>query len=447
MVSRIHRILKNITAALLLAVSMASPNWGQQPTNAQLLDFDYLLTATTADDNLDIWHRTLRNTALAIPPTYHLYKEQPFQVLLIFQGFGLGPNGKADVTFDIKIFDPDGEEILQQKGMTGIRGEDFQPGVLALGSSQISLMFEPTDPFGVYRIETLAHDNISGKKKKRRIDLQLVPFGYAQPLGSMAHYKQWLSSYYQNPDPARALLAYLQFAEVENSVTGQLDFTQIAFFSYLLEKHPFLLKALADSYPNSDPDMKLKILFMLAIMDYRDAPYLGTLSEPEKAFFEAIRFIYPPNGYDPIISPQQLDVLWAEFYASGRYEPIAQIVSGLELAEFEGSLIEYGNLNDAEDADEKTKQDAFREVLFQSVRWSLLNNIRQHPLVRAYCEYLLQEGGLDENQRNQLAGILAAANENPSRVGSGNTGRGIPQLGIPNPFRIPTPSTPGMPQQ
>lgn len=447
MVSRIHYILRNALAALLVVVSLKSLGWAQQQSTQQLLNFDYLLTATTADSNLDIWHRTLRNTALAIPPAYNIYKEQPFQVLLIFQGFGLGPNGKADVTFDIKIFDPDNVEILQDKGMIGIRGEDFESGVLALGASQISLMFEPTDPFGVYRIETLAHDNISGKKKKRRMDLRLVPFGFAQPLGSVAAYQQWLENYYRNPDPARALLAYLQFAEVENNITNQLQFSQIAFFSYLLNKHPFLLKALSDSYAGSAPDMKLKILFMLAIMDYRDAPYLGTLSEQEKAFFEAIRFIYPPNGYDPIISPQQLDVLWAEFYASGRYEPIAQIVSGLKLAEFEGSLVEYESIGESEDADEKAKQDAFREVLFQSVRWSLLNNMRQHPLVRAYCDYILQEGDLDENQKQQLAGIIAAADSSPSRTGGSGSGRGIPQLGIPNPFRIPIPNTPTLPQE
>lgn len=397
-----------------------------------LLSFDYLLVASATDSDFDIWNRTLRNTALAIPETRTVYKGQPFNVVLIFQGYGLEEGGRADVVYSMRVLDPEGEEALADDGLIGIQTDGLEPNTMAMSATLITLMFEPSDVFGIYTIETFAHDRISGKRKKRQTQVELVPFGAAQPLNSSGDYRIWLISYYLNPDPARALLAYLQFAELENPVTGQLDFSQIAFFKLLFEQHPFLARALADSYPGADEETKLKVLFMLAMIDYRDADYLDELPEPEKAFFESVRLLYPPDGYDDLISPHQLDVLWAEFYATGRYAPVRQIAEGLSLSENEGTLAEFGKNANEEQA---MHLSALHEVLLQSVRWSMLNNIRQHPLVRSYVLFLLEEGQLDDRSREELMNLLRTAQSTPSRTGNKI---GVPSVGIPNPFRVPT---------
>lgn len=416
----------------LLMLSLASLNLRAKDAPADLLNFDFLMVPSAGDPAIDMWHRTLRHTALAIPEATSVYKGQPFQVVLVFQGFGLAEGGRAEVTYGLRIYGPDGQELLTDEDLIGVQTDGLEPGVLALSATLVTLLFEPDDPFGRYQIEAMAHDRISGERKKRSAEIDLVPFGQARPLASEESFRNWLISYYLKPDPARALLAYLQYAEIEHPVTGQLDFSQITFFQLLFEQHPFLARALAESYPGSDVATQLKVLFMLAMMDYREADYLDDLSEPEKAFFESIRMIYPPEAYEELSSPQQLDMLWAEFYATGRYAPVAQVVAGLELAAFEGAPEAFP---EGADNEGKARFKAFREVLLQSVRWSLLNNIRQHPLVKGYCHYILQEGNLSPVVSEQLKTILSAAEGLPGRSGSSG---GLPSVGIPNPFRIPT---------
>ncbi len=428
-----------VSGLLILLTSLCV--W-KQPVEAQPVEvprqFDYLLVATAAGPELDMWRYTLRGTALVIPAVTHVYKGQPFSLALIFQGFGINEDGKADVTYSFTITDPNNDVVLQDDGMEGVTGVVAEPDALVLARSVVELMFEPADLFGTYRIDVTARDKVTGAIRKRQVRVQLVPFGTTAGFESMEEYRRWLPTYYLQPDPVRAFHAYLQYADLENPVTGQLDFSQIAFFLNLFNKHPFLLKALADSYPGADLHTRLKVLFMMALLDYRDAPYLATLPEPEKAYFENVRLMFPPEPYEELVSPQQLDMLWAEFYAGGRFKPIRQIIEGLSLAQYDGALSDLG----AAEESETTQQDrlnAYRDALLQSVRWSLLNNCRQHPLVRAYCGYLFQEGNLPENVRTELGVMLATADSTPSRVG---LRRGIPAQAIPNPFRAPAQAKP-----
>lgn len=394
------------------------------------VDFDFLLVATAANPELDMWRHTLRGTALIIPAVTQAYRGQMFSLVLIFQGFQVDNAGNAEVTYSFTIQDPDGTVVLSDNNLEGVSKVGMEADLLVLAKHQVELRFESGDPFGDYTISVTARDGLSGKIRKRQVIVPLVPFGRAQGFDSMEEYRRWLPTYYLQPDPVRAFLAYLQYAELDNAVTGQLDFSQIAFFQYLFQKHPFLIQALIDSYPDADQETRLKVLFMLALLDYRDAPYLATLPEPEKAYFENARLLFPPEPYEELVAPQQLDMLWAEFYASGRFAPIKQIVEGLTLTEYAGALAE---LDDGMgEKDFESRANAYRDVLLQSVRWSLLSNSRQHPLVRAYCGYLYQEGGLSEPVRQELAAMLATADATPSRVG---LRRGIPEQVIPNPFR------------
>lgn len=431
------RTLAAVWLLLLVAPCFYRPLCAQSHTNVPR-DFDFLLVTTAAGPEMDMWHHTLRGTAIVLPALTHVYKEQPFSLAIVFQGYGVNEKSEAEVSYGFTITGPEGQVILKDTGLTGIDAKNVEPKALIMARQQVDLMFEPEDVFGEYTIAVTARDAVSGKVRKRQVRVQLVPFGYASSVESMEEYRRWLPTYYLQPDPVKAFKAYLDYADLDNAVTGQLDFSQIFFYKLLFEKHPFLLKALVDSYADADLQTRMKVLFMLALLDYREAPYLKELPEMEKGYFENVRLLYLPEPYEDLISPQQLDCLWAEFYATGRFEPIRQIVEGLALAEYDGSLEELGKGEESEKTDQE-RMNAYREVLLQSARWSLLSNCRQHPLVRAYCGFIFQEGPLTAITREELGRVLATADSTPSRVG---LRRGIPEQAIPNPFRTPSRTQP-----
>lgn len=380
--------------------------------------FDFHLVATAADPALDLWFHTPRDSTPLIPAASHVYKLQPIQLIPIFQGFQRNRQGEAEVTYDVTIFDPDGQLILQHQGLTGIEGPVPEDANLFLAARRLTLTFEADDPFGEYRIEVTARDLTRSLHRKRTVHVTLVPFGYATSPESAQEFRQWLPTYYLQPDPARALLACLRYGEFENPVTGQLDFSQIAFFQTIFSRHPFLIDALVASYDSAPDNIRFRVLFMLAYLNYRERTFLQNLPEPEFAFFESVRLFFPPCPYATIISPQQLDMLWAEFYATGRLAPIRHIISALDLASFEGALHELGESPSDETHDEESRRRAMREMVFPSAQWSLVNNCRQHSLVRAYCLQLLQQGDLSPSEREQLTAVLRTADSTPSRLGS-----------------------------
>ncbi len=87
-------------------------------------------------------------------------------VKLVFTGMALSNDLSADVTFDTKILDPNGNIYggSDQKGMAALRGKVPMRFRIFDNGSFIKIRFEPKDILGKYKVISVIHDNV-GKKQ------------------------------------------------------------------------------------------------------------------------------------------------------------------------------------------------------------------------------------------------------------------------------------------
>jgi hypothetical protein len=97
-------------------------------------------------------------------------------VTLLFSGMALADDLSADVSYDIKVTEPDGtiDPSSSQTGVAALK-EKVPARFNVLDSrSTFSIHFEPGDKVGPYRIDVLLKDNIGGKKVALTRSIELL---------------------------------------------------------------------------------------------------------------------------------------------------------------------------------------------------------------------------------------------------------------------------------
>jgi hypothetical protein len=112
-----------------------------------------------------------------------------------------------------------------------------------------------------------------------------------------------------------------------------------------------------------------------------------------------------PEVDNEVRSAVQLDVLWAEFLATGKYAPIRRIVDALALIKYTGTLerIKSGEIKKVTEAIE---MQANYEAIHRAAVWSLHSNCKQMPLVHKYCVFMYANEDLAASVKRQLGAIL-----------------------------------------
>ena len=103
-----------------------------------------------------------------------------------------------------------------------------------------------------------------------------------------------------------------------------------------------------------------------------------------------------------LISPEILDMWWAYFLATGKKEPVRNIISALQYDDNSGALEAYESSN-------KTEEDkirVIRQMTFESARWSLESNISQHKRVADISEEIFWDEELSHPEKLWLGVIL-----------------------------------------
>ena len=133
----------------------------------------------------------------------------------------------------------------------------------------------------------------------------------------------------------------------------------------------------------------------------------GAGKEEFQKFYNGAKEIKVPDVTGEINSPVQLDILWSEFFTTGKYDPIKKIVSALALKKYKGTLdkIKAGEI----EVTKEVKRDAYLEATYGSAIWSLISNCKQMPLVFKYCTFMYENENLDKDIKSQLGSILRVA--------------------------------------
>ena len=158
---------------------------------------------------------------------------------------------------------------------------------------------------------------------------------------------------------------------------------------------------LASRFEKATEEQQKKIILMLHWLNMLDK--IKATPEEKAAYKAWASQVVLPDPYGETLSGGQQDMLWAEFFATGRIRPIRKLISNLEYSKYKGSIEAYKESKKTEE----DKLNAYKDAVFQSAVWSLASNCKQHALVAKYCIYLHDNGKLSANEKSLLGVILS----------------------------------------
>lgn len=187
--------------------------------------------------------------------------------------------------------------------------------------------------------------------------------------------EQWMTFYYQNPNPDITPIAIAHLSR-EGALKDEASEEQITIFlSFIFRNNPekieeWTSKIFQDLTSIEDKQVILTALWLSNTREVQE--YLAHLSNHGNSelqeFIKEISGKTPPVIEEiPIDNPSVLDDLWAAFMATGEEKYVIRVISALQK-----------HKNGDEEEDNKIIKDA--------VLWSLQSNINAHDKVKAICK-------------------------------------------------------------
>lgn len=366
---------------------------------------EFMVAVTRQDPSMEWWYAVPRPFTPNLSTIRSAPKGEYFCILPIFKSYGTDSNSTANITYDIEVVRPDGSIDVSLPGC--IAHHDIaQPPNLIPSQAVVRMCFDPEDPFGTYKINVTAYDHVSGQTNSAATSIEQEPFK-VETL-SQKERERIFVEYPAHPNPSKAFAAFLQTTHSFFNKENEPIWSAIWFYKTVFENNEYLIPHLLKLYPGSSPKQKKDIIMLLALLDKLDE--LPRLSSELRVFKRVVEAGRVPNPYATITNGRQLDMLWAEYFATGRVKPIRQVLEALELVEYVGTLekIKNGGLDKA---DPNVYRQGMLEAVFQSALWSLRSNCAQSPLVLHYCYGILEAEELEKPAQSCLALLLKSLNE------------------------------------
>jgi len=364
-------------------------------------DFDFLLALTQQDAELDWWDAVPAQFRPELLTISSVSKGEYFKILPIFNNYGTSSNGTLNITYDVMIQKPDGSIYEQVTNCIGYQGRST--GLHLIPSTAIlAVCFEPEDLFGKYTIKISAMDHVKDQKiqKTEKIALQ----SFELPNLDENEIEMLFLEYTVRPQPSKAMAAFLQSPHPYIGKNGDPLWSALWFYKQVFEDNGFLIPHTVSFFKEKATEQQKKdILLLFHLINKVDMlPANDESLKKHRADFEVVSV---PDPYSEISTGDQLDMLWAEFFATSRVKPVRQILTALNLSKNADTLekVKAGELNGQS---EEVQQNAMLEAVFQSAIWSIRSNCEQIPLLFQYCVGLYESDELNRIEKSFLGAIL-----------------------------------------
>ncbi|MEO6708618.1 MAG: hypothetical protein ABI054_13895 [Planctomycetota bacterium] len=404
------RVAAGLTTALLLA--LASISAADAPAASKLAvesdpvrsaeAFEARLYLLRRDPALDFWLKQPKG-ALA-PPLRSIQRvcaNEPFTAVLVLKHVGDTGNGTGQVSMDISVRSADGK--IRRIGTGDAFKGKLPPADASLPiQKHFTLALDDKEALGAVKIVTQLRDQGSGMTLQAEAGVELVKWSYGEKPATKEDYDKWVKSYYQDQTPAESVRAYLEFADLKQDSSRDAS---LQFYYNILNDNLWLVPRLTERFAAGTREQQVKIAALLQATGHQDVAKSLAFKEGEdlpeiKKWLEGLTL---PDPYDPWTRPSQIDQLWADFFATGRYMPARQLVRALELAPFEEACSKENPPKTSEE-----RADALKGVIFQAARGSLESNLRQHELLKNYALFMLEAETLGEAEKTALKSLLEA---------------------------------------
>ncbi|MFN0242339.1 MAG: hypothetical protein ACKVWV_05545 [Planctomycetota bacterium] len=348
------------------------------------------LVIVSADAALrDRWNHTPSGTGPSLSVSSTVFRAQTFAIHAVFHGYARDDAGRARVRHDVKITAADGSVLLDKLDATTWDGP-AHGGDGLLARDEVQMHFDARAPLGRYTVTVVMRDLVGSEQARSEASIELVEPDTTAPWKSADELSAWMTGYFGAQRPEQAIPAFCLMFESEGEKRASTVRIQQVFFRAIFERNRWLLPLLAARYGELDVRAQHAVLQLMASLDCDVKALLPSLSaDDERAL---ARLVAEPRRdvlTDPIVEPEHVDHLWATFFATGEFAPIRRLVDALELSASSDELR------------------AKAETVRKAAQWSLLANVRAHPLVRNYCRAIVEQRACGESARNVLAEILS----------------------------------------
>ncbi len=342
-------------------------------------------------------------TVDAYPKLSYAFPQQHINLIPMLLGLPRGwKNELTEFSYSIRILAPDGTFYFQAQDIPMPLASLAEAKLPIIPSQHVQLFFKNGDPLGVYTLRT--EFKLKGKILMTvESSLELRSFSFRGDFNGEVDFENWIHHYYMQPEPDRAASSYLylapfNFRTVEIAELFKLHALSV-FYMTIFENNLWIFDYINGRYAHASQPLKERILFANARFLKVPPESPGTMSAELLTFWKwSTKYEYIP--LEPLSAGIQLDILWATFFATGRYEPILKILSTLENKKY----VEH--LDNKEEISNEEKQLA---VLYQVAYWSLQKNIPKYVLLRAYCNHTLEREKLSASASETLRKLLRSS--------------------------------------
>lgn len=373
---------------------------------------------TSQDPGLDWWYRIPPNSGPVIETTSELYRGQRFLALPFVVQYARNEAGEFDLVYSIRQTAPDGEttEILSD---AEFKAPSAASHIILPLPKYPGGFYEEEDALGAYTFTVTLRDRLAEKTVSAEAEFSLIEWKAPEPFDSQKLISTGTTEFYRTNDPDWLYAAFVSpdlQMEQENTTTG-FNGALLGFFQAAFASNEFLLPHLETAFPDAGPTPRRNILLLRALLNEPPLPQ-QELTEREQAFQDACHSLEFSDPYETLLFPDQLDRLWGEFFATGRYKPVRRLIDALSLAPYKetaDAALENGKMPEGKDA----LHNFWRGMTFKAAVWSLGANCKNHRLVRQYCAWALNNEDLPANDAALLRAILSRSTKNQeSNTGS-----------------------------
>ena len=370
--------------ACVLAMQVTVPVMADAPSDpARSPEFDIIVIPTIQYAHSDIYYRTPPGRVPHFLKTHQLVPDQALDLLVLAKGYATDTAGRATVSYELVTQDPTGKIEPRAKAMLASR-QETSPYQLLFPKEVMRFTVTANAPKGAFVFTVTAREHVGNRTVTKSVTIDVASTNDSLPPPPDFDPVQFLMNYHQKPEP-RLLVPFLIASAASPLRERPIDGhgALLGFVAGILHDNPWLLPQVEQCLEQAfDEDIRRIASYALAYSQRDVKGYGRHLSSlAQDALKKAKRENMPIPSKKPNWG-SQLDLLWGEFFATGRFAPIQQLVQIAEdYTPYRGKLDEYKRMSPRPAS---IPPDARKDLLLGTTLWSLGSNAYQCKRVGDY---------------------------------------------------------------
>lgn len=209
----------------------------------------------------------------------------------------------------------------------------------------------------------------------------------------------WMTHYYEYPTPARFVAEVQGLSKAGHLSSPEKGVVVAVFLGRVMAANPVAVESWLSQLSDLTGRDRETLLLAAGFSRTQEARSFLAKQPDGAKYLESLIDIRSVELEDPAV----LDMLWADFFATGEVAPLKRLVHVLNYGQYEGAMEKYAGSQKTQ----KDREDAMRDAVFQAARWSLESNVRQHRRVGEFLEQVYWRDELTHLEQLWISVILA----------------------------------------